>query len=310
MSADFEAIHAFARPDVPDLDSEVGFDVRAYARNPQELRRTDIDLTQFSTRPLAPATVRAITHLAGAERHTIRLLRDVLVTPSHREARVTAFLTTWAYEQYWIGDTLEAILEANGTVRARRPGILPTVRKAIGDRTLPMYNALTTNLIGDDFVASHMVRGLLDTLVCRLAYHRLAALDSRPELVQLVARIRSVKAPHVAFYELQAHERLAHSPRSRRLTRLALNLLWSWPGSRYEDRATTSAVVRHLLGDPSCRALVAEVDDRIADLPGLTGVDPLRGAVARYGLGRGVPSHTVPISPAQFAGPTTAKTRR
>jgi hypothetical protein len=298
VSADFEAIHAFARPGVPDLDSAVGFDVRAYARNPQELRRTDVDLTQLTTRPLAPTTVRAITHLAGAERHTIRLLRDVLVTPSHKEARVTAFLTTWAYEQYWIGDTLDAVLEANGTAHAPRPGILPTLRRALGDRTLPMYNALTTNLIGDDFVAAHMVRGLLDTMVSRLAYQRLAVLESRPELVQLVDRIRSVKEPHLAFYELQARERLARSPRAQRLTRLALTILWSWPGSRYEDRATTSAVVRHLLGDPSCRAMVAEVDDRIGQLPGLSGVYPLRHAVARYRLGRGVPSHTVPISPA------------
>ena len=41
-------------------------------------------------------------------------LRNVLVTPTHKDARVTAFLVTWAYEKFWIADALPAIVEANG----------------------------------------------------------------------------------------------------------------------------------------------------------------------------------------------------
>lgn len=298
MSDDSAAINAFGLPDVTDIDSTVGFDVRAYARNPQQLSHADVDLAKLAANPLPAPTVRAIAHLARVERHTVRLLRDVLVTPSHKEARVTAFLTTWAYEQYWIGDTLEAVLKANGAPHGPRPGVLPTARQALGDRTLPVVNAMTTNLIGADFVAAHMARGLLDTLISRLAYQRLAALDNRPDLVQLVERIQAVKTPHLTFYELQAHERLARSIRAQRLTRLMLSVLWRWPGSRYEDRHLTSAVIRDLLGDPDCRAMVAEVDERIARLPGLAGIGPLRRTVRRYGLGRGVPSRTVPITPA------------
>ena len=49
-------------------------------------------------------------------------LRTVLVTPTHKDARITAFLTTWAFEKYWIADALSAILsahEAAGRLDAR-----------------------------------------------------------------------------------------------------------------------------------------------------------------------------------------------
>ncbi len=287
--SDASAIHAFAAADsVPgfvDHDSAVPVDVRAYATDPREVRRSDVDLAALSEPRLEPRALSALVHFAGVERQTIRLLRDVLVTPSHKESRVTAFLTTWAYEQYWIGDTLRAVLDAN-RVTPPAPGRLVRWRTARDDRVLPMYHALTTNLLGDDFVARHMVTGLLDTLVADLAYERLTALDPRPALADLVSKVRAAKAAHMEFYEAQARERLAHSPAARRLVRRGLRR-WRWPGSRYMDRAVTRRAVRDLLGHPSCRARVAALDARVAALPGLAGLEVVRRAVARYGLGTG-----------------------
>lgn len=40
-------------------------------------------------------------------------LRNVLVTPLPKDARVTAFLVTWAFEKFWIADALQLVLTAN-----------------------------------------------------------------------------------------------------------------------------------------------------------------------------------------------------
>ena len=39
-------------------------------------------------------------------------LSHVLVTATHKDARITAFLSTWAYEAHWFGDALSAIAGA------------------------------------------------------------------------------------------------------------------------------------------------------------------------------------------------------
>src|SRR5690625_1617938 len=89
------------------------FDVRAYARTATRVDRSVVDVDAFRARPLEPGAVRALTYLRAVERSTIKHLRDVLVTPSHTDPEVTAFLTTWAYEEYWFGDAVTAILEAH-----------------------------------------------------------------------------------------------------------------------------------------------------------------------------------------------------
>src|SRR5687768_15495179 len=94
--------------------ADEAFDVRAFTRTAQGNLRDGLELASFETVPLAPDVVRVIAVLRDLESATMAHLRNVLVTPTHKDARVTAFLVTWAFEKFWIADALGAIVEANG----------------------------------------------------------------------------------------------------------------------------------------------------------------------------------------------------
>ena len=91
------------RADFPAPD----FDVRDFARTAAGSHRESMDLTAYRSAPLSDATLRIVRYLQIVERATMTHLRSVLVTATHKDARITAFLTTWAFEKYWIADALE-----------------------------------------------------------------------------------------------------------------------------------------------------------------------------------------------------------
>ncbi len=272
------------------------FDVRAYSRSADAFRRAELDLDSFRSRPLAPETLRCLAYLHGIGHHSIRRMRDLLVTPSHTDPVVTAFLTTWAYEEYWLTDALAAVLHAHpgrptGTTRPRNPAT--RLRTRVGDRAMPVVNAIVANGIGDRFVAVHMAWGVLDEEVSAALYTRVAELDPHPELQKVGARIRGIKSRHLAFYRAQVHARLT-APGAQLLARRALAWMWTPPGSALRDPAETQYVLGHLLGGrdqrDQCDRVVA-IDRSLGSLPGMASVQPLTGSLWRRG---------------RRAGPTTA----
>lgn len=79
--------------------------------------------------------------MSDVESHTICYLRDLLVTPSHKDPEVTAFLTHWAYEEFWHGEALDKVLRVHGIPADY--GHIRNVRLAQGlrDRLSPINQA-------------------------------------------------------------------------------------------------------------------------------------------------------------------------
>lgn len=258
------------------------FDLKAFTRAPRDLRGEGLGIDAAVNLPAE--ALHTIAYLADVERDSIALLRNVLVTPTHAEAEVTAFLTTWAYEQYWLAAALDAVLAANGHEHvALRPGLGARLRRLFDDRLRPTVDAIRTNLLGEDIVAGHMVTGLLDVEISRLAYARLAALE--PACAPLAAAIERTKERHAHFYAEQARARLAGSPGARALARSALRA-WMWPGARYGQHASAARTLRYLLADPAARAGVAAIEAGLARLPGLANTGVLRAELGRFAPGR------------------------
>src|SRR5690606_7587505 len=90
------------------------FDVREYARTAQGSHRGEIDVETLARTGLPRCAVLVIRVLRDRERGTLARLRHLLVTAPHKDARVTAFLATWAFEKYWLADALDAVLDAVG----------------------------------------------------------------------------------------------------------------------------------------------------------------------------------------------------
>jgi len=247
------------------------FDVRDYARTVAGSHRDDLELDAYRTNPLGADALRIIRYLQVIERATMTHLRSVLVTATHKDARITAFLTSWAFEKYWIADAFEQIGLAHqpeGTDVDRAPFITPA------ERTI--RESIVANILGLPMIAVHMTLGTVDTWLSKAAYSRLLALESHPQLTKTIATFQALKDRQLEFFEAQARYRLTESKQARTLTRKRLAKT-PWPiGTKAEPKEETVFFFERLFG--SARDLVAELDARIDTLPGQSGLALIRKA--------------------------------
>ncbi len=245
-----------------------GFSVREFARTAHGSHRASLDLDAYRAAPLDPATVAVVDLLARLEHGALAYLRSVLVTPTHKDARVTAFLVTWAYEKYWVADALEQVVAAHPAVPTPAGPGIPTLKRArlaIAERIEPITESVVANLVGDDVIAVHTAAGAVDELITQTAYERLRDRSDHPGFVRTLDRLLEVKRPHGTFFTADAGDRLAASPRAGTLARRRLRRM-AWPlGSATEP----PALVARLLGDVVPASDLTLIDARVDALPGL-----------------------------------------
>jgi len=92
------------------MRTAIGF----YKERAARLDVDGIDFDAFRDRPLSSDGLRCLRYMHDIEHHTICYLRDLLLTPAHRDPEVTAFLACWAYEELWHGEAIGQVLEAHG----------------------------------------------------------------------------------------------------------------------------------------------------------------------------------------------------
>lgn len=261
------------------------FDLADYTATADRVHTDDVDFDAFGKQPLSGSAVRCLRYMSNVESHTICYLRDLLVTPSHKDPAVTAFLTMWAYEEFWHGEALDAVLRAHH-VQADYSHIR-RVRLAQGfrDRIAPIEQSLAANTIGDDFVAVHMSWGAINEWSAHSAYGQLIERENHPELTKLLRRIQNQESRHLAFYNSQARERLERSRRARKLTRFALRWFWAPVGSTIQPNAETRFVLDYLMGGGDGAKHLVRLDRKVDTLPGQEGLDLVSTAVGRFGVG-------------------------
>ncbi|MDO9395638.1 MAG: hypothetical protein Q7T71_03740, partial [Herbiconiux sp.] len=254
------------------------FDVREFARTAVGSHRSEIDLEAFAAHPLDPGTVRLLAYLRELERSTMTYLRNVLVTPTHKDARVTAFLTTWAFEKFWIADAFEVIVRAHDfdpeevvdLSRLRALGL------EVAERVTPIVEAFRANSIGTDVIGLHLASVTVDEWITEAAYKRLKQVDPHPVLVALLDRVLEVKMRHRAFVEPETNRRLAESKGARRLARRALPRTYFPIGASSLSKAGTAEFYAALFDD----ALVERLDTTVQLLPGLGTLHLVQGSRA------------------------------
>lgn len=149
---------------------------------------TGIDLGAFARWPLSTGALRCLRYMHDIEHHTMCYLRDLLGTPAHRDPRITAFLSRWAYEELWHGEAIASVLTAHGEearVARLRQGRRWRWRDAL-DRALHVGAA---SLAGEAFVAVHMAWGAVNEWTTQAGYGRLATPGGHPVLSDLLRRI-------------------------------------------------------------------------------------------------------------------------
>lgn len=254
-----------ARGPAPD------FDVRAYARTAIGNLREGINLDAYAKSPLSAATLRSISFLQAVERATMQHLRNVLVTPTHKDARITAFLTTWAFEKYWVSDALAAVLSAHDTVPiSAKANPISRFYREVRERLSPIRESMVSNQIGVDMLAVHMSIGSIDGWLTQAAYARIAELEPNDELSTTIDTILNIKARHLTFFEPQSEFRLAASTKAQKLTRSRLRKA-AWPiGADDLPKRDAQFFFDRLFR--SSPGLAKSIDEAIDGLPGLRGL--------------------------------------
>lgn len=270
-----EEERAFHAPLTDGRSLEDGrFDVREFARTAHATHRGEIDLTPISESGLSVDAIRLLRLLRDLERSTMQRMRNLLVTASHKDARFTAFLSTWAFEKFWLADALDAVLQATGDdLHSSAPaGGLRTVVMERQERRGPVARAIQGNFDGPQIVAAHVATGLVDEWITQAAYRRLGELATG--LHAIVDMINGIKDRHIAFLAEETKRRLAVSAKARKLAARELrNMVWPIGAVEHsdDDRTFFDEIV---FGTDNGRAEVSRIQALIAALPGLSGVAP------------------------------------
>jgi hypothetical protein len=279
-----------ARSPSTDADEPAGFDVREYARTAHGSLRHDLDVTSIAAAPLPADVLGVLGVLAVLEAATMPHLRNVLVTHTHKDARVTAFLVTWAFEKYWIADALRAIVDAGsgassagaggglgaapGLDAAQRAGDPGRFRWRTGTRSGsrvrgPVRRAVAGFTQGWDVVGAHLAVGLVDDLVLGAVYDRVLVGTPHAALHAALGQITAVKARHTRFFDEEVRRRLSASDRATRLARRELRRM-PWPlGSAALTEAERAGFSEYAFGGAHGAALAAELGQEIGGLPGI-----------------------------------------
>ena len=262
----------------------MAFNITKYAETSVSVNWSDLDFEQFRENPLPDSTLRSLKYMCEVEYHTVCYLRDLLVTPSHKNPDVSTFMTMWNREEFWHGEALADLLSFHGiTVDYDE---LKATRLKLGwrDRLDPIKQSMLGGLVGSDFTAVHMIWGAANEWSAVAAYNRLAKLEKNPILAELLARIAKQEARHVAFYATQARDRLAASKKAQVIARFALKKAWGPVGSTIQTDEEVKHVFGHLFaGDEGLRE-IRKLDDHISKMPGLQGLTIVENAMYKYGV--------------------------
>jgi rubrerythrin len=291
------------------------FDLDRYLRASGRVDLTGIRWDRIGDHPLPSEEARCLAYMMDIESHTVIFLRDLLATRAAFDPEVTAFLSCWVYEELWHGEAFSRFLGEAGYELA------PDAERVVGDAPYPTrvgrnswirrklatkgYASHLATLLAaalvKDFVALHMTWGAVNELSTLTSYHRLIAKTEHPVLVDLLERIIKDERRHFAFYRAQARMRLARSRQARTVTRWALEHLWSPVGTGVRPQEETDFVVCWLFGDEEGRRVADELDDGIAELPGMGAL-----RIHRHALGQAVRRYGRAINRTHVATPLAA----
>jgi rubrerythrin len=255
--------------------------IESYMQRAGRLDLKGIEFDDFRDSPLAPEALRSLRYMHDVEYHTVCYLRDLLLTPAHRDPDITSFLSCWVFEEMWHGEAIGRVLEAHGE-EAGAPRIAALRTKRRRKEALSTLSTVgSAAFAARAFTALHMTWGAINEWTTQAGYARLSEKAGHPTLRELLKRIMRQEGGHIDFYASEATRRLAESPRAQRLTRFALKHLWRPVGSGVMPHEEVGFLVGYLFQGDEGRRFTSRIDGRVDRLPGQADLHLLATAVSR-----------------------------
>jgi len=255
-------------------DQMVGsFDLERYLRNSKKVDMSDIDLTRAADYPLSDDEIRCLTYMMDIESHTVVYLRAILNTCAIEDTDTTAFLSCWAYEEFFHGRTIAQFLAACGiefgggrSVEVHKQAAFTEWLKEMGASLICQFSR--------HFHAAYLTYGAISELSTLEGYGALASRTANPVLEEILRRLAKDERRHFSFYynkaKLQLRERNA-----QRLTTFIIKNFWLPVGGGVKPEAEVNWILRYVLQGSEGEKIARRIDETIAKLPGLGWFDRL-----------------------------------
>jgi rubrerythrin len=255
------------------LPERLQFDVERYVRLSRKVDISDLDLRQAAHYPISDEEIRALTYMTDIESHTIVYLRAILNTCAIEDPQTTAFLSCWAYEEFFHGHTLRQFLNAVGVpisatriAEVQKATSLVEWLKELGSSVLCRFSS--------HFHAAYLTYGAISELSTLEGYGVLARKTRNPILAEIVRRLAKDERRHFSFYYNKARLQL-RARNAQRLTSFIIRHFWLPVGGGVKPDSEVDWILSFILGDPQGADIARRIDETIGKLPGLAWFDRL-----------------------------------
>ena len=245
----------------------VGFNIEKYIRNSRKLDISDLDLGQASQYPLSDDEIRCLIYMMDIEGHTIVYLKAILNTCAIRDPETTAFLSCWAYEEFFHSYTIRQFLEAYG-IPVSTNRMADVQRNASWRVWIEQMGSSLICQISDHFHAVYLTWGAISELTTLEGYGVLAARTRNPILEEILRRLAKDERRHFAFYYNKARVQL-QARNAQRLTKFILQKFWMPVGEGVKPDSEVEWIGNYTLGDDAGAEVASRIDSLIAKLPGM-----------------------------------------
>jgi hypothetical protein len=267
--------------------TDLSFDLDRYLRVSGATKPASFDWERPQPR-LSSEALFCLAYMMDIESHTIVYLRELLSTKIVREVDVTAFLSCWAYEEFFHSLVLRRFLVRQGVeIDDRRFSELRR-RRSLADQVIVPVARLVSR-VTRHFPAVHMTWGAINEFSTLTGYEAVirqtdpGAAGREPSLLTtILERIIKDERRHFAFYFNQARARLRPSA-AHRLTSFLLRRFWTPVGVTVRGDESMRRVCAFMFPDDAGLSALDKLDSRIRVLPGLEWFDLGR----RYAEGNG-----------------------
>lgn len=252
---------------------EYSFDIERYLRNSKKVDISDLDLTEATNYPLTEDEIRCLTYMMDIEGHTIVYLKGILSTCAVQDAETTAFLSCWAYEEFFHSRTLRIFLEASG-VNVEPDRGADVQRAASWREWLETWGASLICQLSRHFHGVYLTWGAISELTTLEGYGVLASRTKNPLLAEILRRLAKDERRHFSFYYNKAKTQLQRV-NAQRLTRFVLRKFWMPVGEGVKPDSEVEWIGRYILGDTHGELVAQRIDATIQKLPGMSWFDGL-----------------------------------
>ena len=243
------------------------FDLERYLDNSQKVETRDVDFSRVRDYPVTKEEIRCLEYMMDVEAHTVMYFKNLLRTCAVRDPEVVAFMSCWAYEEFFHGRAIRQFLQAAGVaIDASRADHIRRHR-SLRERIEESGAALICHVVRD-FQAVYLAWGAIQELSALEAYSILANRTQNPILRELLQRIVKDERRHFSFYFNKARPHLQSRP-AQILTGAILRRFWTPVGDGVKDDAEVRWTMQFIFGDEEGLEIARRIDVCISRLPGL-----------------------------------------